>query len=318
MIDVLSLFENDAVETFRELGIEPMDAVFVKSGFFGKIMPLSVFQKKYPNKEPPKLFVCELAFTDGLYSFALPALPKKPPRALKKLHAALSRRVLAVNNAVIRKIMAEAKKNAEFVERFNSELFFKHVYYNDLRLTRDELFKFYETEPYYKKINISANRDKIPFIAGFAMAYYGCTLDDIFTIGGIFSMQPDRHSDNAKKQAGKAVFNLIFRDDKREINEVLEKIGAAIIGVEPPKVELKRAELMAKNYTVYFALSEIGRVFSEIFFYNGNRNLDGALKAANELKKYAYAYALCEKMAILGSGEDYRETDEYKKCAEFF
>jgi len=288
------LFDDAVIETFRELGIDPNDAVFVKKGFFGK----------------SESYVCRLNYYGGVYSFTL---PEKSPRSFKKRLAALNRRVLAVNNAFIRKAMAEAKKNAAFVERFNNELFYKFVYYKDLKLSVKELFKFYETDPYYKKINIAADKDKAPFIAMYAIAFCGCTLTDIFTIDGIFSLQPQRFSDNAKKQAGNGAFYLLFRDDKEEIDLALEKIGESLIGIIPPRTDLDNPDLLAKNYTLYSALSEIGRVFSEIFLYNGNRNLDDALKAADELKKFAKAAALCEKMAVLRDNEDYRETEEYKR-----
>jgi len=293
------LFDDATLETLRELEIDPDDAVFVKKRLFGK----------------PVNYACRLGKVNGLYGFALPYAPR-PPRSFKKRLAALNRRLLAVNAVIIRKVFSEAKRNAEFVARFNAELFFKNVYYNDIRLTADELFRFYGTDPYYKKINLSADRDKQPFIAMYAIAFCECSAEDVFTVDGIFSPQPQRRIDNAKKKASNEVFGLIFRGDKAEINEVLEGIGAALINIAPPPVDLADPGLLARNYTLYAALAEIGRVFAEVFFYNGNRGLDGALKAAEELKRFANVAALCEKMAALRDDEDYRETEEYKKCAD--
>jgi hypothetical protein len=303
-MDYQEIFMADELAAMRELGLPPESLVFVK-------------QSRLPFIKP-KQFVCRLRLTDGLYSFDLPA---KLPRKFRKSIVRLEKKLLAINNSHTRKLMAGAKKNAEFVERFNKELFFKHSFYKGKRISTTELFDFYDTHPYYLTVNLSQNEDKLPFISLYAMTFYACTPDDLFTVDGIFSMQPERHADNAKKVAGNAVFNLILRDDSAEIQQVLAQMGKTLTRLTPPRVNLSDAAMLAKNYTLFVGLSEIGRVYDSVVSNLPDMILSVEEKqyqaAARELMKYAPLAALCNTIAVLGDDDDYRETAAYKKCAGF-
>ncbi|MCL2634615.1 MAG: hypothetical protein FWD34_08910 [Oscillospiraceae bacterium] len=327
----MSIFKNNAFEALTELGIDPYDTAFIKA------KPLSVYFRTRIKKsntaddllsallhKNAKLFICPLTFHNGLYAFAPPEAiyaegytPKKthiPPRRLKKKIAVLNKKLLCVNNEFMRKVMAGAKKNAEFVERFNSELFYKNITLNNERISPEEMFKLLSTEPYYRRINLSSDKDKNPFISMYAIAFKECQPHELFTIEGIFSMQTDRHIDNSKKQAANEVFNLILMDDKEETDSVILKMGKAIEEIEPLKINLDDVNMLAKNYTMFIGLSELGRVMAEVFFYNGNRELDGALRKAEELKNYAKTAALCERLMRLTDCEDYRQLPQYKQA----
>jgi len=299
--EVFDLFEADELHALKELGIDPNDIVF-------SARPLLPFGEE-------KQFVCHLRFTDGLYSFDL---PEKFPRKFRKQIVKTEKKLLAINNSHMRKLMAGAKKNAEFVERFNGELFFRHSSYQGRRLNTKELFEFYETHPYYEAINLSAAEDKQPFFALFAMAFHGCTVQDLYTIDGIFSMQPERQADNSKKAAGNDVFNLILRNDKAEIDNVLLQMGQTLIKIQPPRVNLSDAALLAKNYTLFIGLSEMGRVFTQAAENSGNPIFEYAVKAAEKLMSYAPLAQLCNAVSVLSDDDDYRESNVYKKCAERF
>jgi hypothetical protein len=303
-MDFHELFSADELHALKELRIDPASLVFVK-------------HSKLPFIKP-KQYVCRPKLTDGLYSFDFPA---KMPRRFRNSVGRIERKLLAANNSHTRKLMASAKKNAEFVERFNKELFFKHSFFKGQRISTGELFDFYDSHPYYLTINLSSNEDKLPFISLYAMTFYACTPDDLFTVDGIFSMQPERHSDNAKKVAGNAVFNLILRDDAAEMQQVLNQMGRTLAGLTPPRVNLSDAVMLAKNYTLFVGLAEIGRVYDSVMSNLPDMLLSTEEKsyrsAAQELMKYAPVAVLCNAIAILGDDEDYRDTAAYKKCSGF-
>jgi hypothetical protein len=309
-MDIFELFRQEELSALGELQIEPNDLVFTKKNLFSS-----------------KLLVCRLQLTDGLYSFDIP--PKSPKKFIKQI-STIEKKLLAANNAHIKKLMASAKKNAEFITRFNSELFLKHCFFKGKRLSVEELFDFYETHPFYKTINLSSDSDKQPFIALFAMTFYACSVQDLFTVDGIFSMQPERHADNAKKTASNGVFNLILRNDKAEIEQVLLTMGQTLINIHPIRVNLADMVMLSKNYTLFSGLSQIGRVFASVVTNNPGRPdafkvaddvpaaLRPALNAANELMKYAPLVTLCDKVSAMDDNEDYRKMPAYKKCEELF
>jgi len=294
-MDIHELFTADELCALNELGVNPQDLVFTHR-------PFLPFMKS-------RQYVCRLQLSDGLYSFSH---SEKLPRRFKKRLIETEKQLLATNNAQIRKLMASARKNAEFVNRFNSELFFKHSFYKGQKLLVNELFEMYGKSPLIDVINLSSDADKQPFIALYAMAFYACTAEDIYTVDGIFSVQPERHADNAKKVAGNAVFNLLLRNNAAEIEQVLITMGKTLVAIIPPRVNLADMELLAKNYTLFRGLSEMGRLFCAV---SGDPELS---KAAQNLAKYAPIAALCEKIAAIGDHEDYRTFAEYKKCTELW
>jgi hypothetical protein len=285
--NINELFSSDELHALKELGIDPRSLVFTKSS----ILPLGSLSK-------PKQFVCHLRVTDGLYSFDF---PERLPRKFKKEIELIEKKLLIINNSHIKRLMQTSKKNAEFIERFNSELFFKHSFFQGRRITTPELFDFYETHPYYQTINLSADVDKAPFIALYAMTFYACSCEDLFTVDGIFSMQPERHADNAKKTAGNAVFNLILRDNKEEMEQVLSQMRETLVKIPPLRVDVAEPQLLAKNYTLFAGLAEIGRVFN-----------------SQELMRYAHVVSLCDTISVIYDEDDYRESSAYKKCVELF
>jgi hypothetical protein len=294
-MNIAELFEQDELAALRELGIDPASLVFTE-------------QSRLPFLKN-RQFVCHLRFSGGVYRFEL---PPKFPRRFKSQIALIETKLLTVNNTIARRLMLGAKKNAEFVERFNSELFFKHSFYKGKRLLPAELFDFYETHPYYLIINLSSDADKQPFIALYAMAFYACSPEDIYTIDGIFSMQPERHADNAKKTAGNAVFNLILRNEREEIDRILLQMSKTLLKIQPPRVILSDTGMLAKNYTLFMGLAEVGRVFANL------AKTSDVSQAAFDLMNYAPLVKLCDLISVIGDDEDYRESAIYKKCSELF
>ncbi|MCL1831646.1 MAG: hypothetical protein FWG45_01895 [Oscillospiraceae bacterium] len=303
-MDYSEIFSPDELLALGELGLDPSTLVFNTNS-------------RLPFVKPQQ-YVCRLKLTDGLYSFDL---PPKLPRRFRERVVKIQSKLLAINNATTRKLMESAKKNAEFVERFNKELFLKHSFFQGRRITVSELLDFYETHPYYLTINLSADEDKVPFISLYAMTFYACTPDDLFTVDGIFSIQPERHADNAKKTAGNAVFNLILRNNPDEIKQVLLQMGNTLSNIQPLRVNLDDTVMLSKNYTLFVGLSEIGRVFTTIVGAHETLKNDALitqhLNAAQTLADYAPLAVLCNAIAILGDDENYRDTAAYKKCAKF-
>jgi len=301
-MEIFDLFEQDELVALRELEIDPKDLVFDRK-------PLLPFGKS-------RRFVCHLRVADGLYSFDY---PDDSPRKFKKQIFEIQFKLRSLNNSAMRRLMENAKKNALFIERFNSELFLKHSFFQGRRITTGELFDFYETHPYYQTINLSSDPDKQPFIALYAMTFYACSIEDLFTIDGIFSMQPERHADNAKKTAGNAVFNLVLRDNKEEIRQVLMQMGQSLIKIPPLRVNISDAVMLSKNYTLFGGLAEMGRAFSEVAApHCDDGQMQEALQAARNLTNYAPLVKLCDTISVLCDDEDYRETAVYSRCKELF
>ncbi|MCL2036622.1 MAG: hypothetical protein FWG83_04455 [Oscillospiraceae bacterium] len=301
--NITDLFPQDELLALRELGIPPQELIFIKKPLFN----LSMFEEKQ--------YICHLQLKDGLYSFEL---PPKLPRRFKKRIRQTERKLLCGNNSQMKKLMDSARKNAEFIERFNNELFFKHSFYKGNRLNVDELFRLYGTAPHNQIIDLSADSDRPPFIALYAMTFYACTPEDIFTVDGIFSMQPERHADNAKKTSGNRVFNLVIRGEREEIVQVLRQMGKALEEIRPLRVNLSDAAMLARNYTLFHALSEMGRVFAKCAVRADAGVPSSSMVAARTLMKYAPLVELCDLISTLNHHEDYRDSLAYKKCKDFF
>ncbi|MCL2071324.1 MAG: hypothetical protein FWH07_03710 [Oscillospiraceae bacterium] len=308
IIDFAGLFNEEELFALRELNIEPSLLVFNQRALLS--LPFLQFLKLPFTKD--RQFVCHLKIKDGLYHFEL---PKKLPRKFKKSIAVTERRLLATNNSHMKRLMESAKKNAEFIGRFNSELFLKHSFYKGKRIAVAELSSFYKTVPYCQTIDLSAESDRQPFIALYAMAFYACSPADLFTIDGIFSLQPERHADNAKKTAGNSVFNLILRDDKAEMEQVLSQMGQTLADIQPPRVNLSDTVMISKNYTLFNGLSEMGRVYNQV---TASANFTSFRAAAVSLMNYAALVRLCDTISIAADDEDYRESAVYKKCKSLF
>ena len=296
MEHILELFDEEELFALSELGIDPKALVF-----YHRPLKLPFLKERQ--------FVCRLKIQEGLYRFEL---PEKLPRQFKKSIEKTERKLLGSNNAHMRKLMAGAKKNAEFIVRFNSELFYKHSFYKGKKMTAEELSAFYETPPFCRTIDLSSNADCRAFGALYAMTFYACSPEDLFTVEGIFSLQPERHSDNAKKTAGNNVFNLILRNDKTEIGQVLTQMGETLTSVQTPRVNLSDTVMLSKNYTMFVGLSEIGRVFSRV------APDSQSLKLSKSLTNYAFLVKLCDMISTLGDGEDYRESTAYRECRALF
>ncbi|MCL1866726.1 MAG: hypothetical protein FWF82_04885, partial [Oscillospiraceae bacterium] len=161
----------------------------------------------------------------------------------------------------------------------------------------------------------------------YAMTFFACTPGDIYTIDGIFSMQPERHADNAKKISGNSVFNHIIRGDKEELVQVVLAMGKTLLDVQSrysPRVNLADTVMLAKNYTLFKGLSEIGRVFERVSAIvptvpdSNSAHIPSAVRAARELMNYALLVQLCDYITVMADDEDYRNTPAYKKCIENF
>ncbi|MCL1903955.1 MAG: hypothetical protein FWF94_06025 [Oscillospiraceae bacterium] len=295
-MDINDSFNEEELFALGELGIEPKSLIF---NHHTLNMP---FLKE-------RRYVCHLQIKDGLYSFNI---PDKLPRQFKKSIVKTERKLLQSNNAHMRRLMTTAKRNAEFIARFNSELFYKNAFYEGKKMTANELIAFYETPPFCHIIDLSATADCLHFAALYAMTFYAQAPEDLFTVEGVFTLQPERHSDNAKKTAGNSVFNLILRNDKTEIERVLVQMGKALSDIQPPRVNLSDTVMLIKNYTLFIGLSEIGRVFAR------NAPNNQLREEAQSLMNYGALAKLCETIAASGNDEDYRDSDVFKECTRLF
>ena len=301
--DLLELFDEEELFALKELDIEPRSLVFYKRSWLPFLSFLPFFGARR--------YVCRVLIKDGLYRFEL---PQRVPRQFKERISEIEKKLLTSNNAHTKTLMKKAQKDAEFIERFNSELFFKHSYYEDKKITAEEVYAFYETPPYCETINLTDDSDRQHFTALYAMAFYACSLEDLFTVDGIFSAQPERHSDNAKKTAGNSVFNLIIRNDKAEMKRVLQQMEKTLADVQPPRVNLADAAMLAKNYTLFAGVAGVAQAFRRANAAVGNESN----AEVGRLMNYALLVQLCDEIAQLSGDLDYRETEVYEKCKRMF
>ncbi|MCL2109835.1 MAG: hypothetical protein FWH20_10880 [Oscillospiraceae bacterium] len=228
--------------------------------------------------------------------------------------------LVRINREAARNLILSAKRDFDFIVHFNSEMFYHNITAKGHTFTKETVSGIYEDEKYTKIINLSDPRERMGFIALYAMTFHGLKLDDIYSIDGIFSLEiqseigAGREADEKKRLAGAEVFNLVFGEERAEIHSRAVRMAEVLKNLPLPEINLSLNNLIKRNYPLYCGAGDIGRSYSKLIL-SVEKEFDAAVKIAHRLSYYRLLERLYDE--VLKNGEDYAKSALYKKAKAF-
>ena len=240
---------------------------------------------------------------------------KQKPAIFGKAHLKkINNYLIKINREAVNSLILSAKRDFEFISHFNSEMFYQNISAKGLQFSKETVLGIYEDERYMKIIDLSDPRERMGFISLYAIAFYNLSLNDLYSVEGIFTLQPNRETDEKKRLAGQDVFGLIFSENREEIRKRVSYMGEAIKKLPLPEIDLNINSIIKKNYTLYCGAGDMGKAFSRLIL-NMDNDFERTVKTARRLSRYKLLESLYEEM--LSSDETYTESAAYKRAADF-
>lgn len=190
--------------------------------------------------------------------------------------------------------MKTSAKNLAFVTRFNEETFFKSA---DLSL--------FGGSP----LSLTEKRDMTAFASLYAIAFYGLTFKDIYTVEEVFGFSEAgiRSKDEQKRQAAN---DLLHKLKEREpLDSVLRKTAQTLTDMPFPVLDVKNPVFTAENYVNYRETASVGFSFlkaAEAFSDKSEELYLKAVKKAEIFSDYRFAASLCEEIPAIDDRRGYR------------
>ncbi|MCL2077591.1 MAG: hypothetical protein FWH08_04205 [Oscillospiraceae bacterium] len=219
-----------------------------------------------------------------------------------------------INAQTVNSLILSAKRDFEFIFHFNTEKFYQNLTAKGQTFTKEAVIKIYEDERYTKILDLSDARERMGFIALYAATFYGLTLNDVYSVGGIFSLDSGRETEQKKHLAGQDVFNLVFNENREEVQKKVFQMAETLRNLPLPEINMEINNLIRQNYTLYCGAGDIGRVFSRLTL-SRDRNLEEMLQTARRLSFYGALESLYDEM--LKSGEIRKKSEVYKQAKAF-
>jgi hypothetical protein len=207
-----------------------------------------------------------------------------------------------------------AKRDFDFVIHFNTEMFYQNLIAKGQCFTKETAIAIYCDERYTKIIDLSDSRERMGFITLYAITFYGLRLEDLYSIDSIFSLDVNRESDEKKRLAGQEVFNLVFNENRNDIQKAAFMMGEALKNLPLPEININVNSLIKKNYTLYCGIGDMGRAFSRLIL-----SLDKSFGESVKTARRISFYKMMEKYydELLRQGEVSDKSNIYKSVTAF-
>ncbi|MCL1823451.1 MAG: hypothetical protein FWG44_04540, partial [Oscillospiraceae bacterium] len=238
-----------------------------------------------------------------------------------------------INREVITGLINAVKRDLDFILHFNAEMFHHNLSAKGLSFTKDTVAGIYEDERYTKIIDLSDSRERMGFISLYAIAFFGLSLNDLYSVDGIFTFTIDidnnvnntkpadtarREADDKKRRAGQAVFELIFNENREETEKCVLVMAKTLMKLPLPEINISVNSFIKKNYGLYCGLGDIGRAFSRVIIGSTDKIFDEAVKTARRISYYSLLERLFDEMLLSNQGnEKSTETELYKRASDF-
>ncbi|MCL2697215.1 MAG: hypothetical protein FWE74_03935 [Oscillospiraceae bacterium] len=272
-----------------------------------------------------RVYFSRLFMNDGCFEFSPPeqvvfetTCPRLSKRFQKKQKASpvsgthlekITGYLSEINREAVRGLLASAKRDFDFIIHINSEMFHHSLTAKGLTLYKENVIGIYEQERYTKIIDLSDMRERMGFISLYAMTFHGLNLADLYSVDGIFTLQPSREADEKKRLAGQEVFGLVFSENRAEIKARTAIMAQTLKNMPLPEITLNITGQVKKNYTLYLASGDIGRSFSRLIL-SDDKDFESAVKTARRLSFYRllekYYYELASGRAGFEKSELYK------------
>jgi len=190
-----------------------------------------------------------------------------------------------INREAVKGLLASAKRDFDFILHFNSEMFHHNLTAKGLSFSKETVVGIYEQEKYTEIIDLSDARERMGFISLYAIAFHGLAPGDLYSVDGIFTLQPNREVDDRKRRAGQEVFELVFNEDREAVQNCMPKMIETLKNLPLPEIALNITGAVKKNFTLYCGIGDMGRAFSRLIL-GGDKNIDDAIKTARRISFY--------------------------------
>jgi len=266
---------------------------------------------------PPEQIAFEIdkAYDNKLAGINKRLSKKQRGTTLSRVHAGkIAGYLEQINREVTGGLIRAAKRDFDFVVHFNTEMFHQNLTAKGTELTKETAIGIYSDERYTKIIDLSDPRERMGFISLYAVAFYGLKLEDLYSIDSIFSLDVNREADDRKRLAGQDVFNLIFGENREEIQKQTSLMAKALRNLPLPEINTKINNLIKKNYALYCGIGDAGRSFSRLIL-SVDKDFEEAVKTARRLSFYRMLEKYYDE--ILKSGAVSDKSDLYRSIKAF-
>jgi hypothetical protein len=149
-----------------------------------------------------------------------------------------------------------AEREIDFITKFNTELFHTKLVLNGVPVPREKVSGIYSENKTH--IDLSGTEKRLSFISLYAITFHGLSLEQIFTVEQIFTLQPARSADNAKRKAANEVLALVCENNPERIDAVLEEMRKRVLALPRPRY----GETAADIKTLYILTKAHGQLTS--------------------------------------------------------
>jgi len=190
-----------------------------------------------------------------------------------------------INREAVKGLLEAAKRDFDFILHFNSEMFHHNLTAKGLSFSKETVTGIYEQEKYTAIIDLSDTRERMGFISLYAITFHGLALSDLYSVDGIFTLQPNREVDDRKRRAGQEVFELVFNEDREAVQKCVPKMAETLKNLPLPEIALNITGSVKKNFTLYCGIGDMGRAFSRLIL-GGDKSIEDAIKTARRVSFY--------------------------------
>lgn len=196
---------------------------------------------------PPRQITAELSGnTRGLENTA--AALEKASRRRSPFPFGQKRRTEELRLKISVGLMHAAADDLKFISRFNEETFFRGM---PAKSFTGSIF------------DLSERPVRNAFTALYAMTFFGLSDSDLFTVSGVFGFTDGgvRSKDDIRPKAAKELAEKIRRSDQTELAEIADKMGARLLELPLPPVNVNDPVFLAKSCTLYSGFTQLGKAY---------------------------------------------------------
>lgn len=231
----------------EQLCAKLMPCVFLDLLTSGK--PLFIYQITDEGLTLPVQIIAELSGnTEGCER--LSAALQKASRPHSPFPLGLKRRTEELRLKISVSFMRSAADDLRFISRYNEETFFRGLSENAFASSL---------------IDLSDKSVRTGFTILYAMTFFGLTDRDVFTVDGVFGFTDVgvhvRSKDDIRQKAAAELSEKLKRGDITELADTADKMGAGLLELPLPAVNVDDPVSLAKSCTLYAGLAQMGKAY---------------------------------------------------------
>ena len=223
------------------------------------------------------------------------ALQKSASSRRSPMPFGLKRRTRELNLKISVSLMRSAAGDLKFISRYNEETFFKGLS---------------EPQSFFSPLaDLSEKSVRMGFTALYAMAHFGVTERDVFTVEGVFGFTEGgvRSKDDIRRKAAAELSARIMQSDADDLADMADRMGARLLEIPLPPVNVNEPVTLARNCTLYAGLAQVGKAYMTAFTPleitlvpdDPGPSYKAAKERARLMAQYDHALQLCQGILTL-------------------